>query len=64
MTDISETKTQIGIYQTVAYRARENFRDPELFRPSRWLGDSRYESDRKDMFQPFGIGMKSCIAKQ
>ncbi|MCJ1270923.1 hypothetical protein MMC22_010820 [Lobaria immixta] len=48
----------------VAYAATSNFQNPKSFDPSRWLGNPFYASDRKDIFKPFVLGPRSCIAKQ
>ena len=62
--DDFDYQTTIGIYQTVAYHATQNFRDPETFDPTRWMENPYYADDRREIFKPFGLGPKSCIAKQ
>ncbi|KAL8906323.1 MAG: hypothetical protein Q9207_002098 [Kuettlingeria erythrocarpa] len=57
-------KTTVGIYQTVAYHARQNFLRPKEFDPSRWTGNLQYKAERKDIFKPFSIGPSNCIGKQ
>ncbi|KAF2866142.1 isotrichodermin C-15 hydroxylase [Massariosphaeria phaeospora] len=56
--------TSVGIYQSVAYNSARNFRDPTTFDPSRWLGNPKYESDRRDILRPFSVGHRNCIGKQ
>lgn len=36
----------------------------DKFIPERWLGDPRFDSDRKDAFQPFSHGPRDCIGKK
>ncbi|KAI4236154.1 MAG: hypothetical protein LQ349_002732 [Xanthoria aureola] len=57
-------QTTVGIYQTVAYHASQNFRHPKTFDPSRWTGNPRYKDDRREIFKPFSIGPSNCIGKQ
>jgi cytochrome P450 len=40
------------------------FKDPEEFVPERWLGDPRYENDRREAAQPFSVGPRNCIGKK
>jgi cytochrome P450 len=56
--------TSVGIYQSVAYNSPRNFRDAATFDPTRWLGNSKYASDRKEIFKPFSVGHRNCIGKQ
>ncbi|OAF62286.1 hypothetical protein VC83_00853 [Pseudogymnoascus destructans] len=39
----------------------ENLREPNSFIPERWLGDSRFASDAKDVLQSFLVGPRNCI---
>ncbi|KAL8840166.1 MAG: hypothetical protein Q9176_004014 [Flavoplaca citrina] len=56
--------TTVGIYQTVAYHASQNFGNQKTFDPSRWTGNPRYKIDRREIFKPFSIGPSNCIGKQ
>lgn len=56
--------TGVHLNQYAAYRSHRNFRDPDDFRPERWLGDLRYELDRRDVLQPFAMGPRNCIGKK
>lgn len=49
--------------QYAAYRSSRNFKDPNTFTPERWLGDDRYESDQRQILQPFAMGPRNCIGK-
>jgi cytochrome P450 len=41
-----------------------NFKDPQAFVPERWLPDTGYESDRKDVLMPFMTGPRNCLGKK
>ncbi|KAI1780665.1 benzoate 4-monooxygenase cytochrome P450 [Hypoxylon cercidicola] len=51
----------IGIHNHVVGRSEEYFRDAKKFVPERWLGDERYASDARELFQPFSSGPLNCI---
>ncbi|KAF9888184.1 hypothetical protein FE257_009179 [Aspergillus nanangensis] len=53
----------VYITQYSAYRSSLNFREPNAFRPERWLGDPSYASDNLSVVQPFITGPYSCIGK-
>jgi cytochrome P450 len=55
--------TRVGIPMYPAYRSKSNFKDPDTFAPSRWLGDEKYASDRRAVFQPFSMGSRNCIGQ-
>lgn len=50
----------------VACRLAQNFTDPDVFRPERWLrnGAGRTESVHPYLVLPFGHGMRACIARR
>ncbi|KAF4310811.1 putative cytochrome p450 protein [Botryosphaeria dothidea] len=56
--------TSLNIYHYVAYHSPLNFKDPDSFVPERWLGDSQYDSDRKEVLQPFSFGPRNCLGKK
>ncbi|CAJ0550030.1 Ff.00g099600.m01.CDS01 [Fusarium sp. VM40] len=70
---ISKGETVIGhfipkdmvvyITQYSAYRSQSNFREPDKFRPERWLDDPAFKGDNLDAVQPFITGPYSCIGK-
>ncbi|KAL1634869.1 hypothetical protein SLS58_010498 [Diplodia intermedia] len=56
-------KTRVAVAQWTAYRSPLYFKDPEKFIPERWLPDTGYEDDRKDVVQAFSYGPRNCIGK-
>ena len=57
-------RTGVHLNQFAAYRSPRNFHDPDTFTPERWLGvDPRFESDRREVLQPFAMGPRNCIGK-
>lgn len=55
--------TAVSVCQWAASRSAMNFKDPTQFRPERWMGDPRYEGDRKEAMQPFSYGPRNCIGR-
>ncbi|KAL9066761.1 MAG: hypothetical protein Q9161_007350 [Pseudevernia consocians] len=55
--------TGIQLNQYAAYHSHQNFSNPSAFVPERWLGDPRFDSDKKDVLQPFSVGIRNCIGK-
>ena len=55
------SQTWVSVTQLAAYRSPKYFRDAEKFYPERWLGDSHFDSDNRDVFHPFSIGPRNCI---
>jgi cytochrome P450 len=60
----ARVQTVVSTNHWATYRSSENFTDPESFHPERFLGDSRFASDRKAAFQPFSVGPRNCIGKK
>ena len=56
--------TSVSMNQYAVYRCPANFTEPDLFAPERWLGDTRFEADRKGAFHPFSIGTRNCIGQR
>jgi cytochrome P450 len=54
------TKVYVAPYAT--FRSRENFYQPDVFLPERWLpgkADS-FEADKNNAWRPFGLGAHEC----
>jgi len=57
-------KTGISLPHWAAYQCEQNWTDPQLFVPERWLDtETRYANDKRDVLQPFSIGPRNCIGK-
>ncbi|EZF31052.1 hypothetical protein H109_05539 [Trichophyton interdigitale MR816] len=54
--------TWVSVATLAASRSPKYWRDPENFIPERWLGeDSKFDSDNRQAYTPFSIGLRSCI---
>ncbi|KAF4617028.1 hypothetical protein G7Y89_g15121 [Cudoniella acicularis] len=53
----------LGLHHWSVYHCSRNFNNPDVFDPSRWLGNPVYETDRRGSLHPFGIGSRVCIGK-
>ncbi|KAI5854530.1 benzoate 4-monooxygenase cytochrome P450 [Durotheca rogersii] len=51
----------VGIHNHAIGRLEGYFRGAKEFVPERWLGDERYSSDARGLFQPFSSGPMNCI---
>ena len=58
------TQTRVAVPHYAAYHSDLNFKDPNSFIPERWLPGTGYESDRKDVFNPFSVGPRNCIGQK
>jgi cytochrome P450 len=67
-------ETVVGVHHLAAYRNPEHFRDPDDFRPERWLrgddcekggaGDGGdFGQDRLGAVMPFGTGPRACLGR-
>ncbi|GAM34873.1 hypothetical protein TCE0_015f02743 [Talaromyces pinophilus] len=55
--------SKISVCHYAAYRSPRNFYKPDSFIPERFLGESGFENDQKDVLQPFGIGSRACLGR-
>ncbi|EON68032.1 hypothetical protein W97_07180 [Coniosporium apollinis CBS 100218] len=55
--------TRVGIAALAASYSKSNFDNPDVFDPSRWLGDDEFKDKRMRASQPFGQGHRSCLGK-
>lgn len=54
----------VAVSPWAATHSRLNFREPDLFRPGRWLGDDdKFSNDHLNASLPFGTGPRVCIGK-
>ncbi|KAF4539469.1 Cytochrome p450 protein [Lasiodiplodia theobromae] len=56
-------QTRVAVAQYTAYRSPLNFKDPESYIPERWLPNTGYENDRREVMQAFAYGPRNCIGK-
>jgi len=54
-------RTIVAVHQWSAYHSPKNFLDPDKFVPERWLGDPKYENDKRGVVHPFSMGPRNCI---
>jgi len=54
----------VGVNQCAIMRSPENWEAPNEFAPERWMGDARFDGDKRTAYQPFGFGARSCIGKR
>ncbi|PHH88684.1 hypothetical protein CDD83_7197 [Cordyceps sp. RAO-2017] len=56
--------TFVEVWQWAVYHDPAHFGQPEAFIPERWLGDTRFDNDKREAFQPFSVGPRDCIGKK
>ncbi|CZR53260.1 related to cytochrome P450 CYP3/CYP5/CYP6/CYP9 subfamilies [Phialocephala subalpina] len=55
----------VGIPCYSTFRSRTNFSRPNEFLPERWLPEHQAEyNDRREAFNPFGLGAHGCLGQQ
>ncbi|RSL96790.1 hypothetical protein CEP52_011285 [Fusarium oligoseptatum] len=55
--------TVVAIHQWAMYHNTKHFKDPFTYHPERFLGDPKFESDHKDVLQPFHVGPRNCLGR-
>ncbi|QBZ53332.1 hypothetical protein PoMZ_09009 [Pyricularia oryzae] len=56
--------TLVQVWHWAVFHSPQNFALPDSFIPERWLDqDPRFANDKKDAFQPFSVGPRSCIGR-
>ncbi|KAB2572400.1 Cytochrome P450 monooxygenase rdc4 [Lasiodiplodia theobromae] len=60
--------TRLTVDHYSAYRSAENFKDPDVFLPERWIpGEPGFEEhhayDKREVLQPFSYGPRNCLGK-
>lgn len=64
------SQTVIGVPLHATYSSPNNFLEPEIFHPERWLPrsdpryDARFDKDDKEAFQPFSTGTRNCMGRK
>lgn len=56
--------TVVGVHQWATYRGAKNFKDPDEYKPQRWLGGDEFAGDKLDAVKGWGFGPRTCIAKR
>ncbi|GME59427.1 Cytochrome P450 [Neofusicoccum parvum] len=56
-------QTRVSVPQWAASHSKFNFERPYEFIPERWLPGTGFDSDNKDIVQPFSIGPRNCLGK-
>lgn len=59
--------TSVYVSQHASNHSPRNFTDPDAFVPERWLDNERpdkYETDNRDVVQPFSFGPRNCLGKK
>jgi cytochrome P450 len=56
--------TSVYVSQYATNHSTRNFSDPETYAPERWLGDKKYEDDKRETANPFSFGPRNCIGKK
>ncbi|KAI1413683.1 cytochrome P450 [Hypoxylon sp. FL1857] len=56
--------TVVTINHYCSNTSASNFRDPTSFIPERWMGDTEYANDKRDVVQPFSVGPRNCPGQQ
>ncbi|KAL1623007.1 hypothetical protein SLS56_008484 [Neofusicoccum ribis] len=56
--------TRVSVSQWAASHSKFNFERPYEFIPERWLPGTGFDSDNKDIVQPFSIGPRNCFGKK
>ena len=56
--------TIVSIKQWAANHSSLNFHDPDVYDPQRWLGDPKYQNDKRKGVQPFSVGPRACLGRK
>jgi cytochrome P450 len=54
----------VGVHNWSVTHTQHFYKDPDHFRPERWMGDAEFASDKGEFFHPFGLGPRTCVARQ
>lgn len=58
--------TSVYVSQHAANHSPRNFTEPDAFAPERWLDErpGKYESDKREVVQPFSFGPRNCLGRK
>ncbi|KAJ4316652.1 hypothetical protein N0V94_005333 [Neodidymelliopsis sp. IMI 364377] len=58
--------TTVGIHQYAQFHSAENFANPDVFAPERFLetDDPKWREDKRNALQPFSFGPRNCIGRK
>jgi cytochrome P450 len=56
--------TSVYVSQHATNHSERNFREPDMWVPERWLGDEKFEADRREVVNPFSFGPRACLGKK
>ncbi|CAI7663698.1 unnamed protein product [Penicillium bialowiezense] len=55
--------TTVGIHNWSITHTGRFWKNPETFCPDRWMDDPKYKDDMREAFHPFGVGPRTCVAR-
>ncbi|KAJ5381530.1 Cytochrome P450 [Penicillium cataractarum] len=55
--------TYVSIHQWALYRRDNYFKDANKYHPERFMGDTNFKDDRREVLQPFHIGPRNCLGR-
>ncbi|CAI6234808.1 unnamed protein product [Periconia digitata] len=53
----------IDVHPLATFKSSTHFKNPQQFRPERWLGNPEYKDDHLDAVEPFSYGPQNCLGK-
>ncbi|KAL2851865.1 cytochrome P450 [Aspergillus pseudoustus] len=55
--------TYVSIHHWALYHRADYFTEPNIYAPERFLGDPKFENDRREVLQPFHTGPRACLGR-
>jgi cytochrome P450 len=56
--------TSVYVSQHATYHSARNFLDADSYVPERWLGEEKYQNDKREVLNPFSFGPRNCLGKK